>query len=141
MSENTTTTTRSDRDSDGTIGGYISAAVALVGAWILISAFLYSPPAANFWNDVIVGSAIGIIAGYNALRTDDYEEINTGAASLVALLGLWMVVAPFIFEVFTDGAFWSDVISGAVVAVLAGYNAYQARSTERRTRTAEAEPR
>ena len=105
----------------------------------MISAFLYSPPAANFWNDIIVGAAIGIIAGYNALKTDDLEGINTGAASLVALLGLWMVIAPFIFEVLTDAAFWSDIVTGALVAVLAGYNAYRARSTERRTRTAEPE--
>jgi peptidoglycan/LPS O-acetylase OafA/YrhL len=134
MSE--TTTTRDNRST-----GYISAAVALIGAWIVISAFVYSPPAANFWNDVLVGAAIGIIAGYNAFRADDVEGINTGAASLVALLGLWMVIAPFIFEVFSDGAFWSDVVSGLLVAALAGYNAYQSRETERRTRTAEPETR
>lgn len=137
MSETTTTTTTRDDN----IGGYVSALVALVGAWIVISAFLYEPPAANFWNDIIVGAAIGIIAGYNAFRADDVEGINTGAASLVALLGLWMVVAPFVFEVFADGAFWSDVVSGVLVAGLAGYNAYRARSTERQTRTAEAETR
>lgn len=135
MSE-TTTTTRGDGP-----GGYVSAVTALIGGWIVISAFLYSPPAANFWNDVIVGAAIGIIAGYNAFKTSDVEGINTGAASLVALLGLWMIIAPFVFEVFTDAAFWSDVVSGALVAVLAGYNAYQARSTERRAPTAEAETR
>lgn len=136
MSETTTTTDRED-----SIGGYVSAAAALVGAWILISAFLYSPPAANFWNDVIVGAAIGIVAGYNAIKTDETEGINVGAASLVALLGLWMVVAPFIFDVVTDAAFWSDVISGGLVAVLAGYNAYRARETERAAPTAEAETR
>lgn len=137
MSETTANTTT----RENTAGGYVSAVVALVGAWIVISAFLYSPPAANFWNDVIVGSAIGIVAGYNAVRTDEVEGINTGAAALVALLGLWMVVAPFLFEVLTDGAFWSDVVSGAIVAVLAGYNAYQGRETERPARTADAETR
>jgi hypothetical protein len=141
MSETTTTDRETTtRDDDG-IGGYISAATAVLGGWIVISAFLYSPPAANFWNDIIVGAAIGIIAGYNALKTDDLEGINTGAASLVALLGLWMVIAPFIFEVLTDAAFWSDIVTGALVAVLAGYNAYRARSTERRTSTVEPEAR
>lgn len=134
MSE--TTTTRNNDTS-----GYISAVTALIGTWILLSAFLYSPPAANFWNDVIVGSAIGIIAGYNAVKASDIEGINTGAASLVALLGLWMVIAPFIFETFTEGAFWSDVVSGALVTVLAGYNVYQSREAERPTPTAETETR
>jgi hypothetical protein len=135
MSE-TTTTTR-----DNTSSGYISAMTALIGAWIVLSAFAYAPPAANFWNDIIVGAAIGIIAGYNAIKADDIEGVNTGAASLVALLGLWMIIAPFIFEVFTDGAFWSDVVSGLLVAALAGYNAYQSREAERPTRAAEPETR
>ncbi|UPV75115.1 SPW repeat protein [Halorussus limi] len=135
MSESTTT------NGDSNASGYISAATAIIGAWIVVSAFLYAPPAANFWNDIIVGAAIGIIAGYNAVKADDREGINTGGASLVALLGLWMVIAPFIFETVFEGAFWSDVVSGALVAILAGYNAYQSRGTERRTRTAEPETR
>ena len=141
MSDTRTANDRATTDDD-TIGGWISAVVALVGGWIVLSAFLFAPmPAANFWNDIIVGAAIGIIAGYNAIKTDDFETISTGAAGLVALLGLWMILAPFVFETTTTLAFWSDVISGAVVAVLAGYNAYQARSTPRRTATAEAESR
>lgn len=137
MSETTTTTTTTRNSS----GGYISAVTALIGAWIVISAFVYAPPAANFWNDIIVGAAIGIIAGYNALRADEVRGINTGAASLVALLGLWMVIAPFIFEVVLEGAFWSDVVSGLLVVFLAGYNAYQSRETERAAPAAEAETR
>lgn len=119
-------------------GGWISAAIALLGGWLVVSAFLFDPPAANFWNDIIVGAAIGIIAGYNAIATDDYETVSTGAASLVALLGLWMVISPFLFEVVTQAAFWSDVITGALVAALGAYNAYQSRSTTRRTATPEA---
>lgn len=140
MSETTTTT---DETATDDYGGYVSALVALLGGWLVLSAFLFGGDisAANFWNNVIVGAAIGVIAGYNAFKTDDYETINTGAASLVALLGLWMVVAPFVFEVVASTLFWSDVVTGALVAVLAGYNAYQARSTERRARTAEAETR
>ncbi|WP_132057897.1 SPW repeat domain-containing protein [Halorussus amylolyticus] len=138
MSETATT---SDTTETGSTGGWISAIVALLGGWLVVSAFVFEPPAANFWNDIIVGAAIGIIAGYNAIKTDDYEAVSTGAASLVALLGLWMVVAPFVFETLTETAFWSDVITGALVAVLGGYNAYQSRSAPRRTATAEAETR
>lgn len=132
-------TTRTDR-GDG-IGGYVSAVIALLGGWIVLSGFVYSPPPANFWNDVVVGAAIGIVAGYNAFNADDVEGINVGAASLVALLGLWMVIAPFVFPVESDAAFWSDLLTGGLVAVLAGYNAYRARSTDRRTRAADAETR
>ncbi|USZ67297.1 SPW repeat protein [Halorussus salilacus] len=138
MSETTTTSdTRATDDNTG----WISAVIALLGGWLVVSAFLFEPPAANFWNDIIVGAAIGIIAGYNAIRTDDYEPVSTGAASLVALLGLWMVVAPFVFEVVTDAALWSDVATGALVAALGAYNAYQSRSAPRRSATAEPEGR
>ncbi|MFC7079615.1 SPW repeat protein [Halorussus caseinilyticus] len=95
----------------------------------------------ELWNDIIVGAAIGVIAGYNAFKADDPGGINTGSASLVALLGLWMVIAPFVFETVLEAAFWSDIVSGAIVAVLAGYNAYRSRGTERRAPTAEAETR
>lgn len=132
-------TTTDDLEGDDDIGRYVSAATALLGGWVVLSAFLLAPPAGNFWNDIVVGAAIGIISGYNALNADGPEDINTGGSALVALLGLWMVVAPFIFETPDATAFWSDVIVGALVAILAGYNTYQARSTERRTPTAEAE--
>ena len=141
MSDTRTTTDTGTADDARTTDdntGWISALIALLGGWLVASAFLFDPPAANFWNDIIVGAAIGIIAGYNAIKTDDYETVSTGAASLVALLGLWMVIAPFIFETVTQVAFWSDIITGALVAALGAYNAYQSRSTARRTATAEA---
>jgi hypothetical protein len=129
-----------DRRNDNT-GGYIAALTALLGTWLIVGAFVFSPtPAATFWNDVIVGGAIGSIAGYNAVQSDE-RGINTGGASLVALLGLWMVIAPFVFETTTAASFWSDIVTGALVAVLAGYNAYQSRETERHVPTAEAETR
>ncbi|WP_135823958.1 SPW repeat protein [Halorussus ruber] len=129
-----------DRQNDNT-GGYVAALTALLGTWLIVGAFVFSPmPAANFWNDIIVGGAIGSIAGYNAVQSDE-RGVNTGGASLVALLGLWMVIAPFVFETTAAASFWSDVVTGALVAVLAGYNAYRSRETERRRPTAEAETR
>lgn len=98
-----------------------------------MGAFVSPMPEASFWNDIIVGGAIGTIAGYNAIRADD-RGVNTGAASLVALLGLWMVVAPFVSETTAAASFWSDILTGALVAVLAGYNAYRSRATARRPR-------
>ena len=139
MSETRNDTVSDSRDSN--THGWISAAAALVGTWILVSAFIWDPiPAANFWNDIIVGGAIGTIAGYNAVKSSS-RGISASWSGLVALLGLWMIIAPFLFETTGAASFWSDVISGLLVAALAGYNAYAARGTTRQTTTAEPESR
>lgn len=91
--------------------------------------------AGNAWNDVIIGAGIAALAAYNYYRAANEEEISTGAASLVALLGLWMIVAPFVFEPTTEVGFWYDVVVGALVAILAGYNVYTARDVETTTPT------
>ncbi|WP_158055712.1 SPW repeat protein [Halorussus halophilus] len=133
-------TTNETRQTSNT-QGWISAVAALLGTWLLVSVFVFDPiPEANFWNDVIVGGAIATIAGYNAVKSSS-QGISASWSGLVALLGLWMIIAPFLFETTGAASFWSDVISGLLVAVLAGYNAYAARETARRTTTAEPESR
>ncbi|WP_161782618.1 SPW repeat domain-containing protein [Halococcus sediminicola] len=42
-------------------------------------------------------------------------------ASTNVLLGLWLVVAPFLWNAPTADL-WSDVIVGALITLLAGYN-------------------
>lgn len=51
------------------------------------------------------------------------------ASSIAALAGLWAFVAPFLWEV--GGALtWSNWAAGALVAVLAGYNAWWLHAEE-----------
>lgn len=51
-----------------------------------------------------------------------------------AVLGLWLIVVPFVFDVPT-AAMWNAVIVGTLIAVFGGYNTYAAteRSGSRRT--------
>ena len=45
---------------------------------------------------------------------------------IVAILGLWMIIAPFTLGYSTHAQpFWNEIIVGLVVAVLAGYMALQ----------------
>jgi len=111
---------------------WLSGIVSLVGAWIAISPFVLTPvmTTASLWNNIIIGAAIFLIAGYNYYRLSQDLPVSVGAASLVALLGLWMIVAPlFVFTVESAVMFWSNVVSGAAVAIIAGYNAYAGRET------------
>lgn len=48
---------------------------------------------------------------------------------IVALFGLWILATPFFMTGSVDSgtAMWSNVISGLVVLVLAGWNGYEAQ--------------
>ena len=117
---------------------WLSGVNALIGAWLVVSLFLLTRTSGGFsasaWNNIIVGAAVFLVAGYNYTRADEEQPGSVGASSLVALLGLWMLIAPFlVFNIDTATLFWSNVLSGLVVAVLGAFNAYTA-SKNRRTR-------
>lgn len=130
MSESETERTRpTDQTTADSNLKWLSGFVSLVGAWIFVSAFVYDAMSTvSYWNNVIVGLAIFLIAGYNYYRMTNGYEVSVGSAGLVALLGLWMILVPFVIADI-GAAFWSDVISGIVVAGIAGYNAYAGRET------------
>ena len=130
-----TTTTRRTTAESGI--KWLSGIASLFGAWIVVSPWVLETELAtgSLWNNVIIGAAIFLIAGYNYYRMSNGMSASVGGATLVALLGLWMIVAPFlVFEV-EAALLWSDVISGAAVAVLSGYNAYAGRETPAGTAT------
>lgn len=101
---------------------WVGGISALFGAWVFASAFVFDMVGAHFWNDVVVGAAIVVLAGYSAVQA----TANTWTSGLAGLLGLWMIATPFVYAGVSTAAMWSGVVSGIVVAVLSGYNAYQA---------------
>jgi len=114
---------------------WLSGFVSLVGAWVFASAFVYPELSlANYWNNIIIGLGIFLIAGYNYYRMTNGHTVSVGSSAFVALMGLWMILVPFVLTG-VGTAFWSDVVSGAIVAVGAGYNAYAGSSTEAGTAT------
>ena len=118
---------------------WLSGVNALLGAWMVVALFLLTRTSGGFsasaWNNIIVGVAIFLIAGYNYMRADEDQPGSVGASALVALLGLWMLIAPFlVFNIDTTALLWSNILSGLIVAVLGAFNAYTA-SKNRRTRS------
>ena len=116
-------------------GKWISGLIALVGLWLVVEAFLFDfLLLGNVWNDAIVGVLLVALGGYNYYRRADEEPGSVAAAGLAALLGLWMVVSPFVYGlgegwtvITTQIGFWNDVIVGLVVLALGVYSAYEAR--------------
>ena len=124
-------------------GKWISALVALLGLWMVTEAYLLEPIAGNFWSDIIVGVALIALGGYNFYRRVNERMGSIGVGVFVALLGLWLVVTPFILgstegtaAVEFDIEFWNDVIVGLLVFLLGAYSAYEARETDAATPTA-----
>jgi hypothetical protein len=114
---------------------WVSGVVSLIGLWIAVSPFVYGAGGAPLWNNLVVGGAIFLLAGYGFYRMQQGYRPDVGSTSLTALLGLWAVAAPFLLAYLSEGLVWSTVASGVAVAVLAGYNAYESRRTETPRRT------
>ncbi|WIV66531.1 SPW repeat domain-containing protein [Natrialbaceae archaeon AArc-T1-2] len=106
---------------------WLSGIASLVGLWILVSPFVYAATDAGLWNNVIIGAAIFLIAGYNYYRIVNDYPTSVGAMSLVALLALWTIAAPFTFEIGVDALLWSNVVAGLLGLIFAGYVAYTGR--------------
>jgi len=145
----TTTNDRREAGDHRTVdlrGSKLLAGLAsLFGAWIALSPFVYGDVAdgislaAAGWNNVIIGTAIFLVAGANFYRLSREDNVSRAAAGLVALLGLWLLVAPFITFTMGTGMFWSTVVSGLIVAAIGAYNAYkgsQAADQQTAVRTA-----
>ncbi|GAB7017167.1 SPW repeat protein [Halostagnicola bangensis] len=56
----------------------------------------------------------------NTLNTDTMQWVS----ALIALLGLYLVASPFIFEA-TEAAIWNDTLVGTAIFLLGGYNFYR----------------
>ena len=105
---------------------------ALVGLWVLVTPFFLGGGNAGFdwlfWSNVVSGVVIAVLAGYGATTTGTARRSATG---LAALVGLWVLVTPFFLggsNAGFDWLFWSNIVSGVVVAVLAGYTAQAGQS-------------
>lgn len=116
-------------------GKWVSAIIALGGLWLIVAAWVFDLTQPSFWNSVLVGVALLALGGYNYYRRNNEELGSTAAAVLSALLGLWLIAAPFVLSggVTTDTSqvtFWSNLIVGVVVFLLGAYSAYESRDEE-----------
>ncbi|RQH01278.1 SPW repeat domain-containing protein [Natrarchaeobius oligotrophus] len=113
----------------------VSAIVAAIGAWVALSVLLFEVGEASLWNNVLVGAVVFFAAGYNVYRLSNDIPLSVGIASLVAVLGIWLIVSSALLGML-GSLFWSTLVSGLLVAGLSGYNAYEAREA----RTVATEP-
>ncbi|WP_137287036.1 SPW repeat domain-containing protein [Halorussus salinisoli] len=122
-------------------GKWLSAIIALLGLWMLAQAFLFDIVASQFWNDIVAGALLLAVGAYNYSRRGSDEVGSVGAAAIAALVGLWLVAAPFMFgadagttEAVNDLAFWNDIVVGLLALGVGAFSAYSARDQQREAR-------
>lgn len=100
-------------------GKWINWTIVVLGLLLLMvpSTFDYSRPAAEFWNNMIIGVLITAFSLWEAL----FEE-SSSVSLLISVLGIWMIFAPYLLGY---AQFASGRIIGLIVAVLAGYQGIQ----------------
>lgn len=90
----------------------------LLSIWVIVSPFVlafYSPK--TVWSNVISGVVVGILA---IVRWSMHQP---GWSWLNLLLGIWLVISPFVFFA-SATAMWNNVILGIIIAALALTNTY-----------------
>lgn len=120
-----TTTTLEQRATQVRTAGGLDI---LAGLWLLVAPFAlnYAANGGSTVNDLLVGAAIILFAGYEVVNVR-----NSTPSWLNVLLGAWLVAAPFVLG-FTTGsaAMWNNIVTGIVVAGAALYAALSVPDTE-----------
>lgn len=111
---------------------WLSGLSSALGAWLVVSPFAVGSPVVGVgvWNNVLIGITIFVVGGYNYYCMVSRSRVSVGKLVLVALLGIWIVVASVIVFPVEDGLFTSNVLTGLLVAATSGYNAYSGRRAE-----------
>lgn len=120
---------RGDRQREATAWAALPMALAFAaGVWLLLAPTVLSYADAGVdaasWNDRIVGPALAVLAVVQIVT----PVAVTALGLAVAILGAWLVVAPFLLGY--DGApraVVNDVLVGAGVVVLAALAAVRRR--------------
>lgn len=118
----------------GSLAKWGSWLAALVGLWVVASPFVLDGAAASgtaMWSNVVAGAVVLILGAFSAytIRTAAETEVNTLGESggwLAALAGAWILVSPFVVggTVAAGWMLWSNVITGALALLFAGYTGY-----------------
>lgn len=98
---------------------------ALFGIWLVSAPLVLEVSLVDHWNDVLVGSVVLLTTWYNYSRERRGRRLNRRVTVFNGLLGGWLLVAPFLFDV-SGLPLWNDIIVGTGVASLATYNTYAA---------------
>lgn len=106
--------------------GRAASVLAVVGALAAIAVPLVLSGPQAFARSIFASGALALVfAGYNAVWVAYFEEPRFAPGLVAVALGVWLVVAPTVYEV-TGTIVGGVQIAGALVAAFALYTALEA---------------
>lgn len=104
----------------------------LLGLIVAAAPFFTTESTTAFWNTIIVGLAVAALAGYNAWAARNATRTAAWMAGVNVVLGLWLIVAAFLFAMST-ALYWTTIVMGALIGLVAAFNSWAAGTTGGRT--------
>ncbi len=99
-----------------------------VGAWLFISAFLWSHTSAQYTNSWLMG-VVTVVIALSAVGAPGVRFLNTAA-------GVWLVISAFVLPTMSMATRWNNFIVGVVIGILSLAGASSNVTPVRRARTA-----
>lgn len=124
----------------GSQGSWTSLAIGVLGVWLVVSPWVFELEFGEVVgiNSIIVGVMLAFLGGYNFQRRTEERLGNVAVAAFAALLGLWLLVTPWVFELgLEDLAGWNFVVVGLLVAGLGLVSSYEASDQDVESAVAE----
>lgn len=111
-------------------GGQIRTASginAILGAWLIVAAFVVAESQSAYWNDLVVGILVLILA---ATRLSKPTAGTKPASWTNAGIGVWLIAAPFVLGYVADGERWNDIIVGILLLAFGAWSASLPRTAD-----------
>lgn len=104
----------------------------VLGLWLVISAFILAATGAAFWNSLLVGIFVLILAGMRVSR----PTVSTKPLGWTnAVVSIWLIVAPFVLAYVSVAATWNSIAVGVLLLVFAAWSASLPRTLPTTART------
>jgi len=100
----------------------------VAGIWLILAPFIlgYANLVPAFWNDVVVGILLVVLAGIRVANPNQYVGLSWTNLGL----GIWLILAPFILDYAVYATpMWNDIMVGIVAACLAVWSAVSTPSS------------
>jgi hypothetical protein len=96
------------------------------GIWLIVSPFFldYRYVDAAYWNSIITGVIFIILVSFCVGTANQIGLLlaRQVADGLKILAGIWLILAPFLFDYTgTTSALWNHIITGALFILITGY--------------------
>lgn len=85
----------------------------LAGIYLIISAWIGSINGAERWNGIIAGIVVAVLAASRFA-----ESTGPWASWLNALIGIWLIVSPWVYRYAGTGWMWNSIVVGIIMLVL-----------------------